>query len=84
MILAETRTITCGHGALRRGVWRGDLYRADLVDAELSRATVGVIGYGHVGTKVVRLLKAFGSCILVAPTPMSRCWTRIAATASSR
>jgi D-3-phosphoglycerate dehydrogenase len=28
-ILAETRLITRGHDALRRGRWRGDLYRAD-------------------------------------------------------
>ena len=28
--------------------------------------TIGVIGYGHIGTKVVRLLHAFGSRILVA------------------
>jgi D-3-phosphoglycerate dehydrogenase len=51
---------------LREGRWRGDLYRSDLVGPELSELTVGVIGYGHVGTKVVRLLKAFGSRILVA------------------
>ncbi len=65
-IIAETRLITRGHDALRKGVWRGDLYRADLVGRELSQTTVGVIGYGHVGTKVVRLLKAFGCRILVA------------------
>jgi D-3-phosphoglycerate dehydrogenase len=65
-ILAETRLITRGHDALRKGVWRGDLYRADLTGEELSQMTVGVVGYGHVGTKVVRLLKAFGCRILVA------------------
>jgi D-3-phosphoglycerate dehydrogenase / 2-oxoglutarate reductase len=65
-IIAETRLMTRGHDALRRGAWRGDLYRADLVGRELSQMTVGVIGYGHVGTKVVRLLKPFGGRILVA------------------
>jgi len=64
-ILAETRLITRGHESLRRGEWRGDLYRADLTGEELSEMTVGVIGYGHVGAKVVRILKAFGCRILV-------------------
>jgi D-3-phosphoglycerate dehydrogenase len=64
-ILAETRLITRGHESLRKGEWRGDLYRADLTGEELCEMTVGVIGYGHVGTKVVRLLKAFGCRILV-------------------
>jgi D-3-phosphoglycerate dehydrogenase / 2-oxoglutarate reductase len=66
LIIAETRLVTRGHDALREGSWRGDLYRADLVGPELSELKVGVIGYGHVGTKVVRLLKAFGCRILVA------------------
>ena len=64
-ILAETRLITRGHESLRKGEWRGDLYRADLTGSELSEMTVGVVGYGHVGTKVVRILKAFGCRILV-------------------
>lgn len=64
-ILAETRNITKGHDALRRGEYRGDLYRADMTGDELSEMTVGVIGYGNVGTKVVRLLRAFGCRILV-------------------
>jgi len=65
-ILVETRLITRGHDALRRGEWRGDLYRADRTGEELSEMTVGVIGYGEIGTRVVRLLKAFGCRILVA------------------
>ncbi len=64
-ILAETRNITRGHDALRRGEWRGDLYRADLTGEELSEMTVGLIGYGEVGRRVVKLLKAFGCRILV-------------------
>lgn len=65
-ILAETRNITRGHDALRRGEWRGDLYRADLTGEELSEMTVGLIGYGQVGRRVVKLLKVFGCRILVS------------------
>jgi D-3-phosphoglycerate dehydrogenase len=64
-ILAETRNISRGHDALRRGEWRGDLYRADVAGEELSELTVGVVGYGAIGTRVVRLLKAFGCRVLV-------------------
>ncbi len=65
-ILAETRMIRVGHEALRAGEWRGDLYRADRTGRELSEMTVGVVGYGQIGSRVVRLLKAFGCRILVA------------------
>lgn len=65
LILTETRKIREGHEALRLGKWRGDLYRADITGRELNEMTIGVIGYGNVGTKVVRLLRAFGSKILV-------------------
>lgn len=65
-ILAETRLIRVGHEALRKGDWRGDLYRADRTGRELNEMTVGVVGYGAIGTRVVRLLRAFGCKILVA------------------
>lgn len=64
-ILSETRKIRAGHEALRKGEWRGDLYRADTTGRELNEMTVGVIGYGKIGTKVVKLLRAFGARILV-------------------
>lgn len=64
-ILAETRLIREGHESLRAGEWRGDLYRADKTGRELNEMTVGVIGYGNIGTKVVRLLRAFGTKVLV-------------------
>ncbi|ASY59731.1 2-hydroxyacid dehydrogenase [Sinorhizobium sp. CCBAU 05631] len=64
-ILAETRLIRVGHEALRKGEWRGDLYRADRTGRELSELTVGVVGYGNIGAKVVRLLRAFGTKVIV-------------------
>jgi D-3-phosphoglycerate dehydrogenase / 2-oxoglutarate reductase len=64
-ILAETRLIRTGHESLRAGEWRGDLYRADRTGRELSEMVVGVIGYGNIGTKVVRLLRAFGTKVIV-------------------
>ncbi|HWK46959.1 MAG TPA: 2-hydroxyacid dehydrogenase [Stellaceae bacterium] len=65
VILAQTRLITAGHDALRRGEWRGDLYRADMTGEELCDMTVGLIGYGHVGSKIPPLLRPFGCRILV-------------------
>ena len=64
-ILMETRLMRAGHEALRQGIWRGDLYRADITGPELSELTVGLIGYGQIGTRVVKLLKPFGCRILV-------------------
>jgi D-3-phosphoglycerate dehydrogenase / 2-oxoglutarate reductase len=64
-ILAETRNITRGHDGLRKGEYRGDLYRADVAGRELSEMTVGLIGYGEVGRRVVQYLKVFGCKILV-------------------
>lgn len=64
-ILAQTRLIGTGHDALRAGDWRGDLYRVDRTGRELSEMTVGLIGYGQIGTRVVKLLRPFGCRILV-------------------
>ncbi len=64
-ILAETRLIRVGHEALRKGEWRGDLYRADRTGRELNELTVGVVGYGAIGARVVKLLRAFGCKVLV-------------------
>lgn len=65
-ILSESRLIRAGHEALRQGDWRGDLYRADTTGTELSEQVVGIVGYGQIGARVVKLLKAFGCRLLVA------------------
>lgn len=64
-ILSESRKIRAGHEALRAGNWRGDLYRADTTGRELNEMTVGVIGYGKIGTRLTKLLRAFGTKVLV-------------------
>ena len=64
-ILAATRLIRAGHESLRQGDWRGDLYRADTTGEELSALTVGLIGYGQIGRRVVPLLLPFGCRVLV-------------------
>jgi len=64
-ILAETRNIRQSHEGLRKAHWQGDLYRYDKTGRELGELTVGVIGYGNIGKRVVSLLRAFGSRVLV-------------------
>jgi len=64
-IIAEARKIRVGHDSMRSGEWRGDLYRTDRTGRELNEMTIGVIGYGHIGKRVVKLLRAFGSKVLV-------------------
>ena len=77
---AQTRNITRGHDALRaRQLARRSLPRRSCTGDELSDMTVGVIGYGAIGTRVVKLLKAFGCRILVCD-PMCSSRPRTAAT----
>lgn len=65
LMLAQTRHIRSGHESLRSGEWRGDLYRKDRSGREIGELTVGVVGYGKVGSLVTGLLLAFGPRILV-------------------
>ncbi|MDB6178667.1 2-hydroxyacid dehydrogenase [Paracoccus sp. Z330] len=65
-MIAEIRNLGRGHEAMKAGNYRTDLYRADVIGDELCDMTVGVIGYGHIGARVVRILRAFGCRILVA------------------
>lgn len=66
MILAATRNIVRSHVSLMRDrQWRGDLYVLSEVGTELSQATVGVVGFGAIGSKVARLCQCFGARVLV-------------------
>jgi D-3-phosphoglycerate dehydrogenase / 2-oxoglutarate reductase len=64
MLIATTRRIPQTHADLTSGTWRGDYYRYDAVGPELEGSTVGVIGYGAVGSRVARILQGFGATVL--------------------
>ncbi|MFF2652268.1 2-hydroxyacid dehydrogenase [Streptomyces sp. NPDC058045] len=66
LMLAALRRIPAADAELRRGVWRGDLYAYEEAGGELDGATVGLVGYGAVGRRVGRVLRAFGARVLAA------------------
>ena len=65
MMLAATRRIPQTHADLAGGTWRGDYYRYDPVGPELEDSTVGLVGYGAIGSRVARMLAGFGAHVLV-------------------
>ncbi|MFD5248158.1 2-hydroxyacid dehydrogenase [Amycolatopsis sp. NPDC058340] len=65
LMLAAMRRIPQVHGDLAGGVWRGDYYRYESVGPELENRTVGLIGYGAIGSRVCRILRGFGARVLV-------------------
>ena len=66
VMIAQSRNIIIGHEAMRAGVFRNDLYDSERMGAELSEMTVGIVGYGEVGKRVVKLLRVFAAEILVS------------------
>ncbi|MFI9560069.1 2-hydroxyacid dehydrogenase [Nonomuraea endophytica] len=65
LLLAATRRIPQTHADLAAGVWRGDYYVYDNVGPELEGSTVGLVGYGAIGSRVARILRGFGAEVLV-------------------
>jgi len=65
-LLAETRSLIRGHLSVASGEFRREFYHADHAGRELCELTIGIVGYGDIGTRVARLLRPFGCRILVA------------------
>ncbi|MGA4846775.1 2-hydroxyacid dehydrogenase [Streptomyces sp. G5(2025)] len=65
LLLAAARGVGDTHTDLRRGVWRGDYYDYDNCGIEIDGATVGLIGYGAIGSRVAKVLVAMGAHVLV-------------------
>lgn len=65
LLLAALRHIPQTDASVRAGEWRSDLYALDVVGSELGGATVGLVGYGAIGRRVGRILRAFDAEVLV-------------------
>ncbi|RFU83911.1 hydroxyacid dehydrogenase [Streptomyces triticagri] len=66
LMLAAARRVPATHGDLAAGTWRGDYYRYESVGPELADSTVGIVGYGAIGSRVARIVRGFGARVLVA------------------
>ena len=66
LLLAALRHLVAGAQDLARGVWRGDFYAFDAAGTELEGKTVGLVGFGAVGSRVSRILRACDAEVLVA------------------
>jgi D-3-phosphoglycerate dehydrogenase len=66
LMLAAARRVPATHAHLTAGTWRGDYYMFDRVGPELADSTVGIVGYGAIGSRVARIVRGFGARVLVA------------------
>ena len=66
LMLAALRRIPTADAELKQGRWRGDFYAYDECGDELEGAVVGLVGYGAIGRRVARVLRAFGAEVLAA------------------
>lgn len=64
LILAETRNIARCHAAMKQNVWLKEFPNSAFIP-ELHGKTVGFVGFGHIGSMVSSLLKAFGCTMLI-------------------
>ncbi|PZT70299.1 hydroxyacid dehydrogenase [Streptomyces sp. SW4] len=65
LLLAAARGVGDVHTDLRAGVWRSDYYDYDSCGIEIDGATVGLVGFGAIGSRVAKVLVAMGAKVLV-------------------
>lgn len=66
LMLAAARRITSSDAELHRGIWRGDYYTYESAGVEISGSTVGLVGYGAIGTIIAKALIALGATVIAA------------------
>lgn len=65
LILAAARQIAQRHAEVVGGTWASNYYRYDLAGSELANSTLGLVGFGAVGSRVARTCAALGMRVLV-------------------
>lgn len=65
LMLAAMKRIPDAHASLKGGEWRGEFYAYEENGVELDGSTVGLVGFGAVGSRVAKVLTAFGAEVLV-------------------
>ncbi len=65
LMLAAMRNIAGSHLGVTAGRWDSALFAYDVAGLELEGTTVGLVGAGAVGSRVARVLLAFGCRVLV-------------------
>ena len=65
MVLAAARQIAQRHGEVVGGTWGSDYYRYDKAGSELAGSTLGLVGFGAIGSRVARACEALGMRVLV-------------------
>lgn len=67
LIMSVSRNIAYSHYCLRyQNQWRGDLYANEHVGNECSCGTLGLVGFGAIGSKVAKIMhNGFGSKVLI-------------------
>ena len=65
--MSVSRNIAYSHYCLRyQNQWRGDLYANEHVGSECSYSTLGLVGFGAIGSKVAKIMhNGFGSKVLI-------------------
>src|SRR3546814_18828869 len=74
LMLALARRLPESSQALKQG---NSVTREDLMGTELSGQTLGLVGLGHIGTRVLKLGTAFGTTVLACEIGRASCRERV-------